>query len=271
MKHLQVFNYNRSALKRSHSVDSARLYSFLSQNPIICSYLYVIILCSAIALLKAVLEAFPRHFNRFVHFNTLETLGVRIIRCQPFCEFFETESSVSIEVQTPDDANTFAVRGDVGMFSKERFQVFAVDIPVAPIVYVLECKVHLERFAACDPLLEFFNYPIVSDFLFEKRGEFFFNLGVQSGIYATGMQTSLAKLSSQVRVITGHNYLQEVLVLQEFSLTISRKVLDDVCCVSLSRFINIIGAKVVQNFFGGNSFIIVPVNALKHGMWLKLL
>ena len=73
---------------------------------------------------------------------------------------------------------------------------------------------------------------------------------------------------AEVLVVTGHDHLHEVLIVEHF-VVVGVKILDYVAGIGLCRLLDAIVAKELQNFKGCNLAVLVTVNSLKGRMRFK--
>ena len=78
----------------------------------------------------------------------------------------------------------------------------------------------------------------------------------------------LSDRSSQILIVTGHDHLHQILVIQ-LLITIWVKVLDDVISIGFSCFFNTVVAKELEDFQARDPAILIPVDSLKSRMRLK--
>ena len=204
------------------------------------------------------------------HFNALDAFAVWVARMQALHEFCERESGVGIQVQSPDNASALQARGHVLVLPEKGLQVFPVNIPILPIVDETESQLEREGFGAGHALLQLLKDPVKSNFLFKEARERLLHLGLQGRVLVASVHTSLAHFGPQVSVVAGGKHLEQVFVEQVVSSGLCGKVLNQVGGVGLRGFVDVVAAKEIEDFLGGDSAVAVPVDALEGGLGLEV-
>ena len=155
------------------------------------------------------------------------------------------------------------------MLPEKGLQVFTVNIPILPIVDETESQLEREGFRAGHALLQLLKDPVKSNFLFKQTRERLLHLCLQGRVLVARVHAPLAHFGPQVGVVAGGKHLEPVFVEQELSARLCGKVLNQVGGVGLRGFVNVVAAKEVQDFLGGDSAVAVPVDALEGRLGLE--
>lgn len=160
------------------------------------------------------------------------------------------------------------VIGQVPVLSQEGLEVLLVDVSIIPIIYFFEGFAIVELFWTVDGLSLFFKDTVQSYFFFKQLGHWSFDSGTQRLPRWYYEVRSHGDLCSQIRIVDGHDNLQEIVIIHD-SFTFSSKVLYYVIAISFICFINFVLSQKFQNVDAGHSTILILIHSLESWMRLK--
>ena len=173
----------------------------------------------------------------FFFFLPLQKLAIWLLGYEALDKFLFAEAGIAIEIHPADDRHYIFVVGQAPVLPQERLEVLPIDEAIWPVINLSESSVIVKLFAALNRLFLLFHHPIEGDLLLKEAGKLGFNSWTQIFCIWNQKVRPLCDVSSEHRLITWHENLQEIVEMQRVS-SLAVKVLDDSMTVWFIRFVN---------------------------------